>query len=127
MRKARERQEEGGAVAPQGREEEGPGVNAPVVNHVHDAEVVRVIDGDTFVARIDLDFRVKVDVTVRVRGLWAAELHAEGGEAAKQALVDRLAQHANRVTLLSYKDTMSFARWVCDVWIGGQHLQGQQQ
>jgi endonuclease YncB( thermonuclease family) len=97
---------------------------APTVNHVHAAEVLRVIDGDTFVARVDLDFHVFVEITVRVRGLWAAELRAPGGAEAREALVNLLAAHKNQVTILSHKDTMSFSRWVCDVWINGLHLAG---
>lgn len=97
--------------------------NRPDVNHVHYAEVTRVIDGDTFVALVELDFRVKVSITVRVRGLRAPEMNTAAGIEAKVALGARLALVGNRVTLLSYKDAMSFSRWVCDVWIGDDHLQ----
>lgn len=95
---------------------------APVANHVHLARVVRVIDGDTFVARVELDFRVKVDITVRVRDLNAPEMRDADGVEAKLDLENRIAANDHVVTLLSYKDRMSFARWVCDVWIGDAHL-----
>ncbi len=95
---------------------------APEVNHVHYAEVVRVIDGDTFIARVDLDFRCRVDVTVRVRGRWAGEMNTAEGQQEKLALESRLRAVDNQIVMLSYKDTMSFSRWVCDVWIDGEHL-----
>lgn len=97
-------------------------MTAPDVTHVHHAVVTRVIDGDTFIARVELDFRVKVDITVRVRNLWEPELHTPEGVAAKAALEARLAAVDHRVVLRSYKDRMSFARWVCDVWLGGAYL-----
>lgn len=97
-------------------------MTAPVVNHVHHATVTRVIDGDTFVARVELDFRVKVDITVRVRNLWEPEMNTPEGVLAKAALEARLVAVGNAVVLRSYKDRMSFARWVCDVWLGGEYL-----
>jgi endonuclease YncB( thermonuclease family) len=48
------------------------------------AEVLRVIDGDTFEARVRVWPGLDVDTKVRLRGIDAAELHARcGGEAAK--------------------------------------------
>jgi endonuclease YncB( thermonuclease family) len=91
-------------------------------NHVHHAEVIRVVDGDTFIARVELDFRVKVDITVRVRGYSTPELNTLEGQVAAHDLAVRLSMCKNRVMLLSYKDTMSFSRWVCDVWIEGVQL-----
>lgn len=94
----------------------------PVINHVHEADVTRVIDGDTFIARIELDFRVRVDITVRVRDYSVPELNTLEGQLARNELIERLAAAGNKITILSYKDHMSFARWVCDVWIGDSHL-----
>lgn len=89
-------------------------------NHVHYATLDRIIDGDTGVFMVDLDFKVSVAITVRVRGVDAPELHglsASAGAAAKQYSYDLL--RGKRVTLLSYHDQMSFARWVCDVYVDG--------
>lgn len=95
---------------------------APEVNHVHHAEIIRIIDGDTFVARVELDFRVKVDITVRVRGLSTPEMNTPEGVQAREGLAIFAGMHGNKCVLRSYKDKMSFARWVCDVWIGGRHM-----
>ena len=62
------------------------------------AEVVRIIDGDTFEARVRVWPGLDVDTKVRLRGIDAAELHARCGdeltkaEAARAALQTILAQ-----------------------------------
>ncbi len=54
-----------------------PGVRYP-------AEVIRIIDGDTFEARVRVWPRLDVDTKVRLRGIDAAELHARcSGELAQ--------------------------------------------
>jgi micrococcal nuclease len=83
------------------------------------AEVIRVIDGDTFVARVDLGFGVRIDITVRVRDYNAPELRAPGGAEAKARAVDVLGKTRFIVTLQTYKDQQTFARWVAHVWVGG--------
>ena len=49
------------------------------------AEVVRVIDGDTFEARVRVWPGLDVDTKVRLRGIDAAELHARCGDELTQA------------------------------------------
>jgi endonuclease YncB( thermonuclease family) len=62
------------------------------------AEVLRVIDGDTFEARVRVWPGLDVDTKVRLRGIDAAELHARcsdehlKAEAARTALVTILAE-----------------------------------
>jgi endonuclease YncB( thermonuclease family) len=62
------------------------------------AEVVRILDGDTFEARVRVWPGVDIDTKVRLRGIDAAELHARCGdelakaEAARAALQTILAQ-----------------------------------
>jgi endonuclease YncB( thermonuclease family) len=90
---------------------------------VYDATAVRVIDGDTLICRVDLGFNVDVNVTVRLHGVNAPEHNRPGGKDATRfldglvnPLVDAVRSTA-RLRLQSFKDAMSFARWVCDVWI----------
>jgi endonuclease YncB( thermonuclease family) len=67
-------------------------------NVSYPAEVVRLIDGDTFEARVRVWPGVNIDTKVRLRGIDAAELHARCGdelakaEAARTALQTILAQ-----------------------------------
>jgi endonuclease YncB( thermonuclease family) len=66
--------------------------------HSYPAEVLRVIDGDTFQARVRVWPGLDVDTKVRLRGIDAAELHARcddervKAEAARAALLTILAE-----------------------------------
>jgi endonuclease YncB( thermonuclease family) len=62
-------------------ESESPAVSPPLAKRldpglVYPAEVLRIIDGDTFVARVRVWPGIDVDTKVRLRGIDAAELHA---------------------------------------------------
>ena len=65
---------------------------------VYPAEVVRVIDGDTFVAHVQVWPGVNIDTKVRLRGIDAPELHARcadehvKADAARAALTKILAE-----------------------------------
>lgn len=83
------------------------------------AELVRVIDADTLILRVDLGFRCTVTVTVRVRDVDAPELHTAAGDEAKAAVV-RMFEAGQPIVIATYKDKQSFARWVADVWLGDE-------
>jgi micrococcal nuclease len=87
--------------------------------YVYRAEIIRVIDGDTFVANVDLGFETFTHIVVRLHMVNAPELHTPGGEEAKVYLMRFMAEP---VILRSYKDQRSFARWVCDVFQNGKSL-----
>ena len=73
-------------------------------NIVYPAEALRVIDGDTFEARVRVWPGLDVDTKVRLRGVDAAELHArcaselEQAQAARAALKKILAEGAVTVS-----------------------------
>ena len=58
---------------------------------VYTAQVLRVIDGDTFAARVQLWQGVSVDTHVRLRDIDAAELHARCAREFAKALAARAA------------------------------------
>jgi endonuclease YncB( thermonuclease family) len=58
---------------------------------VYPAEVLRVIDGDTFAARVRVWPGLDVETKVRLRGIDAAELHARCAEEYSQAEAARAA------------------------------------
>ena len=70
---------------------------------VYTAQVLRVIDGDTFAARVQLWQGVSVDTHVRLRDIDAAELHARCAREFAKALAARAAQQTmladGRVTI----------------------------
>src|SRR5580692_4290981 len=64
---------------------------APANTHVYAAEVVRIIDGDTFVARMRTGPDSEVETRVRLRSIDAAELHARCSKELRLALAARAA------------------------------------
>jgi len=85
------------------------------------ATVDRVIDGDTYILRLDLGFRAGLTINLRVRGYDAPELHGPDhvrGTDARLAAMKLLAE-ATVIVVETYKDTQSFARWIGDVYIDG--------
>ncbi len=69
-----------------------------VMRSGHPAEVLRVLDGDTFEARVRIWPGIDITTKIRLRGIDAAELHARCDEervkaiAAREALVRILAE-----------------------------------
>lgn len=50
------------------------------------AQVIRVIDGDTLVASVDLGFNLRLVESVRLSNVMAPEMNQSGGPEAKKAL-----------------------------------------
>jgi endonuclease YncB( thermonuclease family) len=106
----------GGASAPAQAAPAASPASAPprsfeVVRAAHPAEVLRVMDGDTFEARVHLWPGLDITTRVRLRGIDAPELKARCGEerikaeAAREALrgiLDRGEVGVSRVTLDKY-------------------------
>jgi len=84
----------------------------------------RVVDGDTLVCRVDLGFKVSAAVTIRLRGVNAPEIDTAQGKEASDWMERLLLGGDKPLPLMvqSYKDRLSFARWVCDVWDAQQLL-----
>ena len=69
-----------------------PSLAASLANtRIYAAEVVRIIDGDTFVARMRTGPGGAVETRVRLRSIDAAELHARCGKELRLALAARAA------------------------------------
>ena len=73
------------------------------------------MDGDTFVADVDLGFGAHIWITVRLHGVNAPEHNTPEGPPATAYLTGLLGN--KQLRLESFKDRQSFARWVCDVWV----------
>jgi endonuclease YncB( thermonuclease family) len=86
--------------------------------YIYRAICARVVDGDTFVAHIDLGFYVSATLHIRLAGVNAPEMHGpskEDGRAAAMFLQNLL--KSAPLMLQSHKDERSFERWVCDVYL----------
>jgi endonuclease YncB( thermonuclease family) len=78
-------------------------------------QLVRVVDGDTFVVNVDLGFEVHVTMTVRLAHVNAPELNTFAGRQAK-TLVAGWFGDVNQVhTLFSYATKDKYGRRICDV------------
>ena len=85
----------------------------PAYAFTHPAKVLRVIDGDTFRASIDLGFGVALpDVSVRLLGVRAPELSEPGGPQAAARLRAALPRD---VVLCSSGKRDAFGRILADV------------
>jgi len=94
---------------------------------VYPAEVLRVIDGDTFEARVRVWPGLDVDTHVRLRGIDAAELHArcadelakaQAARAALQAMLDQGGVTVARIGVDKYGgrvDALVATRSIADV------------
>lgn len=97
-------------------------MSAPAPAYVFNALATRVIDGDTFEARLDLGkfAGCKVEATphLRIRGYSAPELADAGGVQARAKLASLIMFEA--LIVQTYK--ASFERTVADVWIKSSGL-----
>jgi len=89
--------------------------------HHYRAVVERVIDADTLKVSVDLGFSIWTKQPLRVRGVNAPELRTAQGKAARAAAA-RLFELRPGVTVQTYKDQQSFARYVADVWLDDGQL-----
>lgn len=85
------------------------------IDYTYRARLHRIVDADTFVLNTDLGFNVWAHITVRLRGVNAPERGAPGGPEATE-WVRGLIGNAD-LYVRSYKDRMTFARWICDVGV----------
>jgi hypothetical protein len=94
-------------------------------NDVRFAEFLRIIDGDTFAARIHLAPkvrpRVQMEASIRVHNWSAAELNTEEGRHMR-LLFEETLRTAGRIDVVM--KTMSFERIVCAVWIDDELFAG---
>lgn len=106
-------------VSPEPAAEPAPGVIHADLPGPYPARVLRIVDGDTFAARVPVWFGQEIETLVRLRGIDAPERaarcaeEAAGAERAAQALADLLA--AGRVSLINVGRDKYFGRVVADV------------
>jgi endonuclease YncB( thermonuclease family) len=86
------------------------------------AEVLRVIDGDTFEVRVRLPFYTDRRVEIRLHDVSAPERSTVAGKAAKAWVIDRLSgrQILIRSYMVADHEDQSFTRFIADVELDGQ-------
>lgn len=88
------------------------------IRYCYEAQVVRVVDGDTLVLRIRLANGTSVEERIRLRGVDAAELDMPEGKQAKR-FVERRVRRGDWVRVHTYGGDM-YGRYVCDLFYGKQ-------
>lgn len=68
----------------------------------YQAKVLRVVDGDTIDAEVDLGFHIKMVMKIRLAGINAPEMDTDSGKKTKAQLVTLLENQT--ITLLTIKD-----------------------
>lgn len=84
-------------------------------------EAIKIIDGDTYIFRVDLGFRAFIVLNIRLHGWNCPELKTVEGKMA-QSIIENWIHNTEEIVIQSYKDQRSFERWVCDVWLDGNSL-----
>jgi endonuclease YncB( thermonuclease family) len=71
-------------------------VLAPLDNYIREVQINRIIDGDTFVASVDLGYSIKTDVEFRLSGLNTQNMSTEKGKEAYEIFFT-LCENASRI------------------------------
>lgn len=83
--------------------------------YVYRAEVVRVIDGDTYVLRIDCGFHIFAVLTIRLLHIDCYEHDTDLGKQATKFVTDILT--GQPLLARTHKDEQTFARYLADIWL----------
>lgn len=85
------------------------------------ARLVRMVDADTYVLRIDAGFHVHVETHVRLNGWNCPERRDPLGPAATAA-AEQILKAASQIIVETAKDTQTFGRWVGAIFVDGREL-----
>jgi len=85
------------------------------------ATLVKVLDGDTVRLDVDLGFHATIRVDIRIRGIDTPE-RGEPGWAEAGGFTLRMLQEATAITVETFRDRQSFARWIGDIYVDGTSL-----
>jgi micrococcal nuclease len=85
----------------------------------YDAELVRVVDGDTVDISVDLGFHISQQIRVRLNGINAPELSTPAGKAAK-GFLEGLLPVGTSLRCNTVKDkTEKYGRYLADLTVQG--------
>jgi endonuclease YncB( thermonuclease family) len=90
-------------------------LSAEVVPHIFPAEIVRVIDGDTFEVRLNLGLDLIATRHVRLEGVEAPEVRGAEREAGLVVAAAAAAWLERGAVFVAYRSTDSFGRVIGDI------------
>lgn len=79
--------------------------------YVYAAKLVKVTDGDTVVLEVDLGFRLKATMPIRLLGINAPEIRDLAGRLARQWVTDWFTANPS-FTVATAKDPEKYGRWL---------------
>lgn len=83
--------------------------------YTYAATVVRVIDGDTLYANVDLGFRMTIQITVRLLGINTPELNTDAGKMVRDYM--RTLLEGQKIVLKTHKDPKDkYGRWLGEIY-----------
>lgn len=86
------------------------------------ARAIRVLDGDTIHAELDLGLDVRIRLTLRLHGIDAPELREEGGHEARDYLNAALLG-VDTFTVRTVKDRREkYGRYLADIFVADRHI-----
>lgn len=87
--------------------------------YTYSAKIIEVYDGDTVTAIVDLGFRVKMQVKIRLYGINAPELRGETREAGRDAQLTLAGMIMNKdVKIVTKMDKQEkYGRWLADIYL----------
>jgi endonuclease YncB( thermonuclease family) len=88
----------------------------------HKATVTRVIDGDTFVCEVNLDFELTMKITVRLLGVDTWEVHGPQKSLGLAAMEYLKAMIESKDIQVEPVKKDSFGRWLCFAYFNGESL-----
>ena len=92
--------------------------------YIYRAKIVRVYDGDTVTAEVDLGFDIKRKMTIRLAGINTPELYGEEREKgllARDYLASRILDR--EVTIKTKKDKKGkYGRYIAIIYLNGEDI-----
>lgn len=88
--------------------------------YTYSADLLRVIDGDTYELLVDVGFKIMHRTMVRLRGFSVAEKNTPDGVRATNYAFAAL--NSGKITITTHKDKQSFTRWIADVYVNDRHM-----
>ena len=85
------------------------------------ATLVRVIDGDTAILRIDVGFHASIEAHVRLLGWNCPERRDPLGPAATAA-TEQILRGAGQIIVETQKDKQTLGRWLGRVFVDGRDI-----
>ena len=92
----------------------------------YNASLLRIVDGDTFDAMIDMGFSCFCKQRIRILGIQCPEIHTKDAEAKAGGIAASYYAHeimdsASQLVIRTVSKD-SFGRWLADVWSDGKSV-----